>query len=138
MSNMTGRRHGTSSRTHALARAADAVARRDAARIEREKSLQAALADFFQAQGAVERIYEDAAKAAELHEEAMRTAVRAIDSLDEPRAGIAELTGLSVARVREYLAAAEADSAPTADERPVRATGSAAASPMDDARPVAA
>jgi hypothetical protein len=138
MGNMTVRRHGAASRTRALARAADAVARRDAARIEREKSLQAALTDFFQAQGAVERIYEDAAKAAEPHEGAMRAAVRAIDGLDEPRAGIAELTGLSAVRVREYLAAAEADCAPTADGRPVRGTGSAAASPVDDAAPATA
>ena len=114
------------------------MARRDAARIEREKSLQAALADFFQAQGSVERIYEDAAKAAEPHGEAMRAAVRAIDNLDEPRAGIAELTGLSVVRVREYLAAAEADSAATAEDRSMRGTGSAAASRVQDTGPVSA
>ena len=129
---MTIRRHGAASRTHALAKAADVVARRDAARIAREKSLQAALADFFQAQGAVEQIYKDAAGAAQPHEEAMRAAVRAIDGLDEPRAGIAELTGLSPVRVREYLAAAEVDAVPSADSRQSRGTSSTAASPRDD------
>jgi hypothetical protein len=101
-----------------MARAADAVARRDAARIEREKRLHAALADFFQAQEAVGLIYAEAAKAAESHEEAMRMAVRAIDGLDEPRAGIAELTGLPMLRVREYLADVGADCDPATTSRP--------------------
>lgn len=118
-------------------KAADAVARRDAARIEREKILQAALADFFQAQEAVERIYVEATKTAEPHEEAMRAAVRAIDRLDEPRAGIAELTGLSVVRVREYLADADTDSDPVVDGRPKR-QNSATTVPQDDPAPATA
>jgi hypothetical protein len=98
------RRSGTSTRARALARAAEAVARRDAERIEREKSLQAALADLYQAQAEVERIHNTAAAAAVPFELAIRDAVRALDELDETRAGIAVLTGLSTARVREYLA----------------------------------
>lgn len=117
-----------------MSKAADAVARRDAARIEREKILQATLADFFQAQEAVERIYVEATKTAEPHEAAMRAAVRAIDRLDEPRAGIAELTGLSVVRVREYLADADTDSAPVLDSRPKR-PNSATTVPQDDPAP---
>jgi hypothetical protein len=120
-----------------LNKAADAVARRDAARIEREKILQAALADFFQAQEAVERIYVEATKTAEPHEEAMRAAVRAIDRLDEPRAGIAELTGLSVVRVREYLADADTDSDPVVGGRPKR-PNSATTVPQDDPAPATA
>lgn len=118
-------------------KAADAVARRDAARIEREKILQAALADFFQAQEAVERIYVEATKSAEPHEEAMRAAVRTIDRLDEPRAGIAELTGLSVVRVREYLADADTDSDPVVDGRPKR-PNSATTVTQDDPAPATA
>lgn len=137
VSNMTTRRYGAASRTRALSKAADAVARRDAARIEREKSRHAALADFFQAQEAVERINADAAKAAEPYEAAIRTAVYTLNRLDETRAGIAELTGLSTARVREYLAAAGEDPGPAADDRP-GCVGSTTTSPAVDSMPTAA
>ena len=79
----------------------------------------------------------EATKTAEPYEEAMRAAVRAIDRLDEPRAGIAELTGLSVVRVREYLANADTASDPVVDGRPKR-PNSATTVPQDDAAPATA
>jgi hypothetical protein len=97
------RRSGTSAKAQALAKATEAVARRDAERIEREKRLQATLAEFFHAQGEVARIRTTADKAAAPFDAAMRDAVQAIEGLGETRAGIASLTGLPASRVREYL-----------------------------------
>lgn len=79
------------------------MARRDAARIEREKRIQAALADFFHAQGEVERIQVEAETAAAPFEASIREAVLTLDGLGETRSGIAELTGLSLAHVRQYI-----------------------------------
>ena len=97
------RRAGSSARAQALVRAAEAVARRDAERIAREKAVQAALAEFFHAQGEIERIHVDAEKTAAPFERTARDAVRTLDRLGETRSGIAELTGLSIVRVRDYL-----------------------------------
>ena len=80
------------------------MARRDAERIEREKRLQAVLAEFFHAQGEAERIRSAADVAAAPFDATMRDAVRILDGLGETRAGIASLTGLPLARVREHLA----------------------------------
>lgn len=80
------------------------MARRDAERIAREKHLQATLADFYQAQGEVERIHSEAEIAAAPFEASIQDAVRTLDRLGETRAGIAGLTGLSLPRVRECLA----------------------------------
>ena len=88
----------------ALAKAAKAVPRRDAERIEREKRVQDVLADFYHAQGEVERIHCEADAAAATFGVSMREAVRALDSLGESRAGLAGLTGLTLVPVREYLA----------------------------------
>jgi hypothetical protein len=98
------RRTGHSARAQALARAADAVARRDAERIAREKAIQATLTEFFQAQGEVERIHTTAEKAAAPFQTAMRDAIRTLDQLGETRAGIADLTGVPLVQVRGYLA----------------------------------
>jgi hypothetical protein len=100
--NMT-RRTGTSSRAKALAKAAEAVARRDAERIAREKTVQAALAEFFQAQSELERLHAQAKRAAAPFDQAARAAVRDLERLGETRTGIAKLTGLPSARVRDYL-----------------------------------
>ncbi|MBS2966021.1 hypothetical protein KGA66_23455 [Actinocrinis puniceicyclus] len=97
------RRSGSSARAQALLKAAEAVARRDAERIAREKAVQAALAEFFHAQGEIERIYAEAGKTAAPFEQITRDAVRTLDRLGENRTGIAALTGLPVARVREYV-----------------------------------
>lgn len=86
-----------------MARAADAVARRDAQRIAREKAIHAALAEFFQARGEIDRIRAQAEQAAAPFEQAARDAVRALHRLGETRTGIADLTGLPTARVREYV-----------------------------------
>ena len=99
------------------------MARRDAERIAREKQLHAILADFYQAQGEVERIHCAAHIAAVPFEDSIRAAVSALDSLGETRAGIAGLTGLSLPRVREYLVeTASSESGPnrSSAERPVR------------------
>ena len=101
--NMT-RRTGASAKTQALAKATEAMARRDAERIEREKRLQSVLAEFFHAQGEAERIRSAADVAAAPFDGTMRDSVCTLDGLGETRAGIASLTGLPVARVREYLA----------------------------------
>ena len=98
------RRAGASVRTKALAKAAEAVARRDAERIAREKAIHAALAEFFQAQDEIDRIRAEAERAGTPFDLAIRDAVRCLDRLGESRTGIAELTGLPLAKVREYLA----------------------------------
>jgi hypothetical protein len=99
------RRAGASARTKALAKAAEAVAHRDAERIAREKAVQESLAEFFQAQDQIDRIRVAAERAGVPFDEAMRDAVRRLDHLGESRTGIAELTGLPLTRVRGYLAA---------------------------------
>lgn len=98
------RRTGASAKAQALAKATEAVALRDAERIEREKRLRTTLAEFFQAQGEADRIRSAADQAAASFDTAMRDAVRALDALGESRTGIASLTGLPLTRVREYLA----------------------------------
>lgn len=98
------RRSGASARALALAKATEAVARRDAERIAREKAVQAALIEFFQAEGEIERIRAEAEKAAAPFDAAMRDALRTLDRLGETRAGIAALTGVPPTRVREHLA----------------------------------
>lgn len=112
------RRTGSSARAQALVRAAEAVARRDAERIAREKAVQATLAEFFHAQGEIKRIHVEAEKTAAPFDRTARAAVRALDRLGETRSGIAELTGLSVVRVRDYLAE---ESGPAQDEQPMTA-----------------
>lgn len=102
------RRTGASARAQALAKATDAVARRDAQRIAREKQLQATLADFFHAQGEVEHIHAAAQTAAAPFEDSIRQAVRTLDALGETRAGIAALTGLPMAHLRQCLAQTDA------------------------------
>lgn len=97
------RRTGTSARALALTKATEAVARRDAHRIEREKRLQATLTELFHAQAEAERIRTAAEHAAAPFEEAVRRAVIAIEALGETRSGIATLTGLPFSRVRDYL-----------------------------------
>jgi len=115
--NMT-RRTGSSARAQALVRAAEAVARRDAERIAREKAVQATLAEFFHAQGEIERIHVEAEKTAAPFERTAGDAVRALDRLGETRSGIAELTGLAVVRVRDYLVE---ESGPAQDAQPASA-----------------
>lgn len=121
--NMT-RRTGASAKAQALAKATEAVARRDAERIEREKRLQTTLMEFFHAQGEAERIRAAADDAAAPFDAAMRDSLRALEDIGETRVGIASLTGLSLSRVREQLAegdlAQTARDSRTADSEPLR------------------
>jgi hypothetical protein len=112
--NMT-RRSGTGIRSQALARAADAVARRDAQRLAREKAVQGALADLFQAQAAVDKIHAEAQRAAQPFDEVIRDAVSTLGALGETRVGIAELTGLPLMSVRHYLTASASATDETAE-----------------------
>lgn len=91
--------------------------RRDAERIAREKHLQATLADFYQAQGEVERIHNEAEIAAAPFEASIQDAVRTLDHLGETRAGIAGLTGLSLPRVRECLTETATSTATTPETK---------------------
>jgi hypothetical protein len=125
-----GRRAGTSTRAQALAKAADAVARRDAQRIARDKAIQAALAQFFQAQDEVERIRTEARTAEEPFDTAARNAIRTLDRLGETRTGIAELTGLPLTKVREYLTEDHCASPPDQESAPEQNT--IATGPIDD------
>ena len=102
----------------ALTKAQEAVAQRDAERIRREKQLEAALVDYYRAQGEVERIHKDAEVAAAPFEATMRGAVRCLDRLGETRTGIAALTGLTLPQVRDCLSgAASNEPAPEIDKQ---------------------
>lgn len=114
---MTRRISGT--RSAALRRAQEAKARRDAERIQRERRLESALADFYEhteaaallrseAQRRAERLLAAAETAAAIPEEAARRAVAVLRELGESQPQIAELTGMSVAEVRACLATQEA------------------------------
>lgn len=112
------RRTGPSARALALTKATEAVARRDAHRIEREKRLQATLAELFHAQAEAERIRSAAEQAAAPFEEEVRRSVSAIEELGETKSGIASLTGLPLARVRDYLSRADLGGHCVADRQP--------------------
>ena len=58
-------RRGSSARAAALRRAQQAKATRDAARLRREKDIEAALADYFEATGQAERIRPEARRKAD-------------------------------------------------------------------------
>ena len=113
---MTRRISGT--RAAALRRAQEAKARRDAERMERERRLESALADFYEhteaaavlraeARGKAERLLADAATAAAISEDKARRAVAVLRELGESQPQIAELTGMSIAEVRACLAIQE-------------------------------
>lgn len=116
---MTRRISGT--RAAALRRAQEAKARRDAERMERERRLESALADFYEhteaaavlraeAQRKAERLIADAETAAAVPEGAARRAVAVLRELGESQPQIAELTGMNIAEVRACLATQDAAS----------------------------
>lgn len=72
------------------------------------KAREATLADYYQAQGEIERIRVAAEASAAPFEAAVREAVLLVDRLGETRAGIAGLTGLTLLHVRDYLSEATA------------------------------
>jgi hypothetical protein len=105
------------SRASAVRAAQEAKARRDAERLERERKVEAALADFYESRMRAEVIREAArvrvAKFLQEAEAAAReprisahAAVMALKELGETREQIAELTGMSVTEVRVHLSGA--------------------------------
>jgi len=116
-------RRGSSARAAALRRAQQAKAARDAARLSREKDIEAALADYFEATGQAERIQAeaqrkadrllaDAAAAAQAPQQAARAAIRRLRALLDSAAEVASLCGLTVTEVRALLAAFCQDTGP--------------------------
>ena len=102
------------SRASAVRAALEAKARRDAERLERERKVESALADFYESRMRAEVIREAArVKVAKILKEAeaaaleplraAHAAVMALKELGETREQIAELTGLSVTEVRVHL-----------------------------------
>ncbi len=105
----------TVSRAAAVRAAQDAKARRDAERLRRERMVDGALADFYEAMARAEalreqararaaRLIEQAELAAAEPEQAARTAVARLHNLGESREQIADLTGLRPVEVRAMLA----------------------------------
>ncbi|WP_194908994.1 hypothetical protein [Catenulispora rubra] len=102
------------SRASAVRAALEAKARRDAERLERERKVEAALADFYEcrmraeaireaARVRVAKILREAEAAAREPLNAAHTAIMALKELGETREQIAELTGQSVTEVRIHL-----------------------------------
>lgn len=107
----------TVSRASAVRAALEAKARRDAERLERERRVESALADFYEnrmraegiresARVKVARILQEAEQAAREPLKAAHAAVLALRELGETREQIAELTGLGVTEVRAHLGGA--------------------------------
>ena len=104
-------RRGSSARAAALRRAQEAKAARDAARLRREKDIEAALADYFEAIGHAERIRTEARRKADrLHADAELAAmaprhaaiaaVRRLRDLVGTVTEVATLCGISAGEVR--------------------------------------
>ncbi len=107
-----------SSRAAALRRAQQAKAGRDAERVLRERQIEIALADYFEAVGTAERLRADAQRradgivaaaeeAAAEPEAAARAAVRRLRELTGSHGEVAALCGITIAVVRDMLATAE-------------------------------
>ena len=107
------------SRSAAVKAAQAAKAQRDAERLEHERKVEAALADFYegmakatalreQAQVRAARLIAEAEVSAVEPERAAKEALRTLASLGESRDQIAELTGLAIADVRAALSMASA------------------------------
>jgi len=120
-------RRGSSSRAAALRAAQQAKAERDAERALREQQVEAALTDFYEATARVVRIRDEAHRKAEgliaAAEQACgdpagqaREAVRRLRELIGSTTEVARLCGLSVAAVREMLAAAAPDRPPVREQ----------------------
>jgi len=86
--------------------------------MERERRLESALADFYErteaaamlraeARRKAERLLADAETAAAIPEDKARRAVAVLRELGESQPQIAELTGMSIAEVRAWLATQE-------------------------------
>ena len=102
-------RRGSSARAAALRRAQQAKAARDAARLRREKDIEAALADYFEATEQAERIRAEARRkadrlltdadlAAEVPRQAAAAAVHRLRALVGTATEVASLCGISAGR----------------------------------------
>jgi hypothetical protein len=154
-------RRGSSARAAALRRAQEAKAARDAERLQREKLIEVALADFYEAGASAARIRDearrkagktlaDAEKAAGQPRAAAREAIRRLRELVGGNAEVASLCGLTVGAVREMLTvtrpgeahasrvpgggAAEAGGPAPSQDGAARSAGSPGG--IDDAHPV--
>ena len=108
-------RRGSSARAAALRRAQQAKAARNAARLRREKDIEAALADYFEAteragriraegRRKADRILADVDLAAEAPRRAASAAIRRLRDLVGTATEVASLCGISAAEVRATLA----------------------------------
>ncbi len=108
-------RRGSSARAAALRRAQQAKAARDAARLRREKDIEAALADYFEAieqaerlraeaRRKADRLLTDAELAAEIPRQAATAAVHRLRALVGTATEVASLCGISAGEVRAVLA----------------------------------
>jgi hypothetical protein len=109
-------RRGSSARAVALRKAQQAKAARDAAQLSREKNIEAALADYFQATSHAEqirtearqktdRILADADLAAQAPLQAARSALHRLRELLGSATEVASLCGIPTSEVRSLLAA---------------------------------
>jgi hypothetical protein len=109
-------RRGSSARAAALRRAQQAKAARDAAQLSREKDIEAALADYFQATSQAaqiraearqkaDRLLADADQAAQAPFQAARSALHRLRELLASATEVASLCGISSSEVRAMLAA---------------------------------
>jgi hypothetical protein len=108
-------RRGSSARAAALRRAQQAKAARDAAQVSREKNIEAALADYFQATSQAEhiradarqkadRFLADAEQAAQTPLQAARSALHRLRELLGNATEVASLCGITTSEVRSLLA----------------------------------
>ena len=106
-------------RHDALRKAQQVKQDRDARRLRRERQVEAALADYFERMALATAVEQaaaakvaavEAAAATEVddHRRAAGAALRAMLSLGETRTAVAELIGMTLAGVRELVAAADA------------------------------
>lgn len=98
-----------------MRQAQEAKARRDAERLRRERRIEAALADFYEATGTAEqiraaaqrkaaRVVEEGETAARESDAAACKAVRELRALVETNAEVADLCGVAASAVRAMLA----------------------------------
>ena len=108
-------RRGSSARAVALRRAQQAKADRDAARLSREKDIEAALADYFEAIGQAEQVRREARRksdrllasaelAAQAPLQAARAAVHRMRELLGSATEVGSLCGITASEVRAMLA----------------------------------
>ena len=129
-------RRGSSARAAALRRAQQAKADRDAARLSREKDIEAALADYFEAIGRAEQLRREARRkadrllataelAARAPLQAARAAVYRLRELLGSATEVASLCGLTASEVRALLAPPPPGPGPHADPAELSQAGAA-------------